>query len=96
MRDLLTFQLLGPQRTKPEQRAASMRETRDRLRALPGVESVTAATPFPLTGNFNPIRWGTAEALTDPSKFQAVDLKLFSPATLKQSARRVNAGAATL
>ncbi len=78
-RDLLTFQLLGLQGTKPEQRAASMREIHDRLRALPGVQSVTAATPFPLTGNFNPIRWGTAEALTDPSKFQAVDPQIVLP-----------------
>ncbi len=37
------------------------------------MRAVTAATPFPLAGPFFPIRWGLAAALTDPSKFQAVD-----------------------
>jgi len=70
---LLTFQLLGNKGNMPEQRAAFQRQMRDRLRALAGVESVTASFPFPLTGGFNPIRWGTEPALTDASKFQAVD-----------------------
>ncbi len=77
--NLLTFQLLGPRPAAPAQRAASMREIHDRLRALPGVQSVTAASPFPLTGGFYPIRWGTAQALTDASKFQAVDNQIVLP-----------------
>ncbi|HEY6402873.1 MAG TPA: FtsX-like permease family protein, partial [Blastocatellia bacterium] len=78
---LLTFQLLGV-RDKMEQaqaRAAFMRETQDRLRALPGVESVTAATPFPLAGGFGPMRWGLEQALSDPTKFQAVDFQYVLP-----------------
>ncbi len=78
-RDLLTFQLLGPRGSTPQQRAAFMREIHGRLSVLPGVRSVTAASPFPLTGGFNPIRWGTAEALVDPSKFQAVDNQIVLP-----------------
>jgi len=70
---LLTFQLLGNKGNTPEQRAAFQRQIHDRLRALPGVESVTAGSPFPLTGGFFPIRWGLEPALTDPTKFQAVD-----------------------
>ncbi len=77
--NLLTFQLLGPRASEPAQRAASMREIHDRLSALPGVQSVTAASPFPLTGGFYPIRWGTAEALTDASKFQAVNNQIVLP-----------------
>ncbi len=77
--NLLTFQLLGPTPPAPAQRAASMREIHDRLRALAGVQSVTAASPFPLTGGFFPIRWGTAEALSDASKFQAVDNQIVLP-----------------
>jgi putative ABC transport system permease protein len=77
--NLETFQLLGPRGATPQQRAAFMREMRDRLRALPGVQSVTAASPFPLTGGFYPIRWGTAPALVDPSKFQAVDPEIVLP-----------------
>jgi predicted permease len=78
-RGLLTFQLLGSPGTGPEQRAAYMRNVHDKLRTLPGVEGVTAAWPFPLTGGFYPIRWGTAEALSDPSKFQSVDYQVVLP-----------------
>jgi putative ABC transport system permease protein len=79
---LLTFQVLGNvlnPNTTPEQRAAKMRSIEQRLRAIPGVENVTASYPFPLTGNYSPIRWGTEAALTDPSRFQAVDWQLVLP-----------------
>ncbi len=76
---LLTFQLLGPLGKTSDQRAASMRQIRERLRALPGVQNVTAAIPFPLTGGFFPIRWGLAPALTDASKFQAADNQIVLP-----------------
>jgi len=79
--NLLTFQLLGgpPGNTQPAQRAAFIRQVHDRLAAIPGVLSVTASFPFPLTGNFSPIRWGTNDALSDPSKFQAADLQFVLP-----------------
>ena len=78
---LLTFQILqGQFRGKtPEQRAAAMRLIEDHLRAIPGVQGVTAAFPFPLTGQFSPIRWGTAEAQADASKFQATDFQVVLP-----------------
>jgi len=49
------------------------------LRAIPGVQSATASYPFPLTGEFSPIRWGTAEALKDPSRFQATEFQIVLP-----------------
>src|SRR5882672_8555321 len=71
---LLTFQVQSDRFfQKPEERAVAIRQLEDRLRAIPGVQSVTAANPFPLTGGFSPIRWGTEEALADASKFKAVD-----------------------
>jgi putative ABC transport system permease protein len=71
---LLTFQVQSDRFfKKPEERAIAIRQLEDRLRAIPGVHSVTAANPFPLTGGFSPIRWGTEEALTDAGKFKAVD-----------------------
>jgi putative ABC transport system permease protein len=77
---LLTFQLLGPRGgPQPQGRATFMRETQGRLRALPGVENVTASTPFPLAGGFGPIRWGLEQALSDPTKFQAVDQQTVLP-----------------
>jgi putative ABC transport system permease protein len=78
---LLTFQILGNRRAgkTPEQRAAETRRMQERLGALSGVQSVTASFPFPLAGGFSPIRWGTEEALTDASKFQAVDYQIVLP-----------------
>lgn len=78
---LLTFQVAGtPQNADtPEKRAVFMRALEDRLRRIPGVESVTAATPFPLAAAFFPIRWGTEEAMADASKFQATDTQIVLP-----------------
>ncbi|HEY6305002.1 MAG TPA: ABC transporter permease [Candidatus Angelobacter sp.] len=78
---LLSFRVLGVPAVArtPEQRAAFVRQIKERLGALPGVESVTASFPFPLTGDFSPIRWGTEEALSDASKFQATDFQFVLP-----------------
>jgi predicted permease len=79
-RNLLTFGLLGGRGgPQPQQRAARVREIQSRLSALGGVKSVTASTPFPLTGGFSPIRWGLENALADPSKYQAVDWQVVLP-----------------
>jgi putative ABC transport system permease protein len=77
---LLTLQINSDRfLQKPEERAVDARALKERLRAIPGVQSVTAAFPFPLTGNYSPIRWGTEEALTDASKFKATDPILVLP-----------------
>jgi predicted permease len=71
---LLTFQVQSDRfLQKPEERAVATRQLEDRLRSIPGVHSVTASDPFPLTGGYSPIRWGTEEALSDASKYKAVD-----------------------
>ena len=77
---VLTFLLLGgPRGETPQQRGAAKLEIRVRLNALAGVESVTASSPFPLAESFGPIRWGTEQALADPTKFQAVDYQIVLP-----------------
>ena len=78
-RGLLTFQLLGDAADSPEARRAITDRIADRLRAIPGVEGVTASFPFPLTGGFSSIRWGKEEALADATKFQAVDWQIVRP-----------------
>jgi putative ABC transport system permease protein len=78
-RGLLTFQLLGGRPGPPDQQAARARQLEERIRAIPGVEQVTASFPFPLTGNFSTIRWGLEDALTDSSKYQAVDWQVVRP-----------------
>ncbi|MGA3238316.1 MAG: ABC transporter permease [Bryobacteraceae bacterium] len=77
---LLTFNLTGNRGgNQPQERAAFIRQIAESLRALPGIESVTASSSLPLSAGFSPIRWGTAPALSDPSKFQAVDFQVVLP-----------------
>jgi putative ABC transport system permease protein len=77
---LLTFQVQSDRFSeKPEERAAATRQLEERLHAIPGVQSVTAATPFPLTGGYSPIRWGLEDALADASKYKAVDPVIVLP-----------------
>lgn len=78
-RGLLTFQLLGNVGQTPQERDNYKRQLREKLDALPGVQSVTASFPMPLAGGFSPVRWGGAEAQNDPSKFQAADLQIVLP-----------------
>jgi putative ABC transport system permease protein len=63
----------------PAARQAYVRDLKARLEALPGVQSVTAATPLPLDGREGLARWGTDEALTDPSKFQQATVHTVLP-----------------
>jgi putative ABC transport system permease protein len=72
---LLTLKTLAaPHSQKVEERAAFTRQMRQVLAAVPGVQEVTAVSAVPLSGGpFGPVRWGTAEALADSSRFQAAD-----------------------
>ena len=76
---LLTFQLLGGGLSTQQQSIERHRQLEDRLRAIPGVTAATASNPFPLAGNFSTIRWGLEEALTDSTKYQAVDWQVVRP-----------------
>ncbi|MGH9160086.1 MAG: FtsX-like permease family protein [Vicinamibacteraceae bacterium] len=76
---LLTFKLLASPHETPARREALMAAVRGRLRAMPGVRSVTAASPLPLADTASPIRWGTEDALIDASTFQAVDHQAVLP-----------------
>ncbi|HEV2447304.1 MAG TPA: ABC transporter permease, partial [Candidatus Sulfopaludibacter sp.] len=63
-RGVLTFRGLGGKpASTPEARQAAVRQMRDALAAVPGVESVTAASEMPLNGEFFPYRWGKEDAL---------------------------------
>jgi predicted permease len=90
---LLTFQVEGNGGGDvPEKRAVFIRQLQDRLRAIPGVEGVTASDPFPLAGGFFPIRWGTEEALADAGKFQAADNETVLPGYFETVHMRLLAG----
>ena len=79
-RNVLTFRTVGGRIGQtPEAREAEVRQMQATLTAIPGVTGVTAAGSMPLTGPFFPYRWGKADALTDPSKFQSADVQTVLP-----------------
>ncbi len=76
---VLTFFIAGGRPDGPEARAAFARQLQERLRAIPGVTGVTAASPLPLDGGIANLRWGPEAAVTDPSKFQQANLHVVLP-----------------
>ncbi len=92
---LLPFQVLGlEQYTSPERREAMMGAVKTALSEIPGVERATAASPFPLADQIYPIRWGKEDALTDPSRFRAVDYQIVLPGYFETLRTRLIAGRA--
>ena len=85
----LTFRLSPILRQEEASRAAAVRELRSRLAAIPGVTAVTAVSPMPLDGTMSNMRWGTAEAVADPSKFQQANLHIVHPGYFEVMRTRV-------
>ena len=75
---VLTF-FLPARGQRPEERVAFIRQLKDRLQALPGVQSVTAGTGLPLDASLANGRWGTEAALADPSLYRQADVKAILP-----------------
>ena len=67
---LLTFLAVGDARgfQQPQRRLAFLGELQDRLRAIPGVESVGASLALPLAGrpSMSGLQWGKEEARANP------------------------------
>jgi predicted permease len=76
---LLTFSIRNGRLKTPPEKAAFSQAVRDRLAAIPGVQAVTAAYPFPLDGNNANLRWGTEAATGDASKFQQGSARFVLP-----------------
>ena len=89
---ILTFLVPNLQLPEAEARQAFMRDLRARLLAMPGVTSATAATPLPLDGRVQNARWGTEEALTDPTRFQQATTYFVMPGYFEAMRTRVIEG----
>jgi predicted permease len=80
-------------RPSPEERATLMRQVRERLMAIPGVESVGASGPFPLDGGTANIPWATKEAgSVDPSAFRQANFFVVTPGYFETLRTRVIEG----
>ncbi|MDB4877799.1 MAG: hypothetical protein JWM41_4245 [Gemmatimonadetes bacterium] len=64
----------------------------DRLKAIPGVTAVTAASPLPLDGQDFNMRWGPAAAASDPSLFRQATLHIVLPGYFEAMKTKVIAG----
>ena len=88
----LTFVMSNIRARGDEGRAAFVRQVQQRLRGIPGVQSVTAATPIPLDGTNSLVRWGTEAALTDASLFQQGIVHWVLPGYFEAMGTRLIAG----
>jgi len=80
---LLTFFAASARPGGPDVQAGIVRQLAERLRAVPGVTGVTAASPLPLDGGIVNARWGTEASVTDPSKFQQANVHIVLPGYFK-------------
>jgi predicted permease len=80
---LLTFFAVSGRPGGPDVQAGIIRQLAERLRSVPGVTGVTAASPLPLDGGIVNARWGTEAAVTDPSKFQQSNVHIVLPGYFK-------------
>jgi putative ABC transport system permease protein len=88
---VLTF-LMPIVRATPEQRAPAENDFQNRIRALPGVTSASAASNLPLDGA-NPLaRWGTEEAMADPGRFHSANFFFVRPGYFDAIGTRLLAG----
>src|SRR4029077_11416851 len=88
---VLTFNLPSPL-PQPAQRAAFKQQLRERLQAIPGVQSAAAAVPLPLDGALFNGRWGTETALADPTKFRQAKIHIITPGYFETLRPRLIAG----
>jgi putative ABC transport system permease protein len=76
---VLTFTAFNPRTRTPGEARAYANNLERRLAAIPGVTSVTGATPLPLDGQDQNMRWGPVAAQSDPSLFQQATLHSVRP-----------------
>ena len=76
----------------PEERAALIRQMKEKLSAIPSVKAVTAAQPIPLDGTIINSRWGKEDAAADPTKFQQASLHIVLPGYFEAMGAKLIAG----
>ena len=90
--NVLTF-FRPPALPTAEQRNTFMRQVEERIRAVPGVEAVGAAGPFPLDGGEANIPWATEDAgSADPAAFRQANFFVVTPGYFEMMQTPVLAG----
>lgn len=89
---VLTFSVGTGRELGADGRQQFARIFQERLEALPGVVSASAAGPLPLDGGVSNVRWGTEEAIADPERFQQATVHFVLPDYFETMRTRVLAG----
>jgi putative ABC transport system permease protein len=76
---VLTFGLSNLRFRSPDEARAVFSQIRDKLAAIPGVSAVTTANTVPFDGSDPSARWGTQDAMNDPTRFRQGGFVLAPP-----------------
>jgi putative ABC transport system permease protein len=91
---LLTFQPFNPRLRSPEEAQAYGNNLEEKLKAIPGVTAVTAASPLPLDGVDANMRWGPPEAANNPGLFRQATTHIIRLSYFNAMKGRILAGRA--
>jgi predicted permease len=91
---VLTFLPFNPRLRSPEERQAYGNMLEEKLKAIPGVTAVTAASPLPLDGVDANMRWGPPEAANNPGLFRQATTHIVRLSYFKAMKGRILAGRA--
>lgn len=67
---VLTFGLGNLRFRSADEARATFSQLRDKVAAIPGVNAVTTANAVPFDGGDPSLRWGTQDAMNDPTRFR--------------------------
>ena len=76
---VLTFGLSNLRFNSRDEARAVFSQIHDKLAAIPGVSAVTTANAIPFDGNDPSGRWGTQDAMNDPTRFRQGGTMLVPP-----------------
>jgi putative ABC transport system permease protein len=79
---VLTFGLSNLRFRSGDEARAVFAQLRDKLGAIPGVTGVTAAGSVPFDGSDPSARWGTQDAMNDPTRFRQGGIVIAPPSYL--------------
>jgi putative ABC transport system permease protein len=91
---ILTFTTFSARANTAQERRAFGDALATRLRAIPGVTAVTAASPLPLDGSDFSMRWGTPDAASDPNRYRQGTLHIVRPGYFEAMRSHILAGRA--
>jgi len=67
---VLTFGMSNVRFRSPDEARAGLAQLREKFAAIPGVTAVSTANAVPFDGNDPSGRWGTQDAMNDPTRFR--------------------------